>query len=54
VSSLLVWWAALGSARFVLAAYGVTLLTLFGYGWWIAAGSRALREEISRARPNGG
>jgi len=39
---------------YVIAAFGVTLLTLFGYGLKLAAEARALREEISRARPNGG
>jgi heme exporter protein CcmD len=39
---------------YVVAAYGVTLLTLLGYAWKLAAEARALREEISRARPNAG
>jgi hypothetical protein len=39
---------------YVVAAYGVTLLTLLAYGLRLAAAARALREEISRARPNGG
>jgi heme exporter protein D len=39
---------------YVVAAYGVTLLTLLGYGLKLAAEARTLREEISRARPNGG
>ena len=39
---------------YVIAAYGVTLLTLLGYGWKLAAEARVLREEISRARSNAG
>jgi heme exporter protein CcmD len=39
---------------YVIAAYGVTILTLLGYALRIASEARALREEISRARPNGG
>jgi heme exporter protein CcmD len=39
---------------YVVAAYAVTLLTLLGYGWKLAADARALRQEISRTRPNGG
>jgi hypothetical protein len=38
----------------VLAAYGVTILTLLAYGLRLAREARALREEISRARPNAG
>jgi hypothetical protein len=39
---------------YMIAAYGVTLLTLLAYGLKLASEARALREEISRARPNGG
>jgi hypothetical protein len=39
---------------YALAAYGVTLATLLAYGLRLAAESRALREEIARARANGG
>ncbi len=39
---------------YVLAAYVVTLATLFGYALRLASEARALREEISRPRPNGG
>ncbi|HEY8120496.1 MAG TPA: CcmD family protein [Myxococcota bacterium] len=39
---------------YVLAAFGVTLATLFGYALRLAAEARALRREISRARPNAG
>jgi hypothetical protein len=39
---------------YVIAAYSVTLLTLAGYGLKLAAESRALRREISRARSNAG
>ena len=37
-----------------IAAFGVTILTLLGYALKLAAETRALRAEISRARPNGG
>lgn len=39
---------------YVIAAYVVTLGTLFAYGLRLASEARALREEISRARPNAG
>jgi hypothetical protein len=39
---------------YVLAAYGVTLGTLFVYALRLASEARALRAEISRARSNGG
>ncbi len=39
---------------YVIAAYAVTLATLFAYGLRLSAEARALREEISRARSNGG
>jgi hypothetical protein len=39
---------------YVIAAYGVTLATLAVYALRLAAEARALRDEISRARPNGG
>ena len=39
---------------YVIAAYGVTLGTLLLYALRVAAEARALREEISRARPNAG
>jgi CcmD family protein len=39
---------------YVVAAYGVTILTLLAYGLRLASEARALRQEISRARPNGG
>ena len=37
---------------YVMAAYGVTLATLLGYAIRLASEARAVREEISRARPN--
>lgn len=39
---------------YLLAAYAVTLGALLGYALFVAREARALREEISRARPNGG
>lgn len=39
---------------YVIAAYGVTLATLALYALRLAAEARTLREEISRARANGG
>jgi hypothetical protein len=39
---------------YVIAAYAVTLGTLLGYAIRLRAEARRLREEISRARPNGG
>lgn len=39
---------------YVIAAYAVTIGTLLAYALRVAAESRALRGEISRARSNGG
>jgi len=39
---------------YVVTAYGVTLAALLGYGLAVSSAARALRAEISRARPNGG
>jgi hypothetical protein len=39
---------------YVVAAFGVTILTLAAYGLRLASEARALREEISRSRPNAG
>jgi heme exporter protein CcmD len=39
---------------YVLAAYGATIASLVVYALRLATESRALREEIARARANGG
>ena len=39
---------------YVIAAFGVTLGTLLVYALRLAAEAHALREEISRSRPNAG
>lgn len=40
--------------NYAIAAYAVTLGVLFVYGIQLAAATRALRKEISRARSNAG
>ena len=39
---------------YVIAAYALTLATLFGYAARLAAEARALRGEIARERARGG